>query len=72
MVVTLARTLHLNVVAEGVETTEQAEILRGWGCTYAQGYLFARPAPVDDLSVEPVEPSQPAEGADDQRSTGSL
>jgi EAL domain-containing protein (putative c-di-GMP-specific phosphodiesterase class I) len=49
MVVAMARTLQLDVVAEGVETAEQAEVLRGWGCRYAQGFLFARPTPVADL-----------------------
>ena len=49
MVVTMARTLHLDVVAEGVETEEQAAVLRGWGCRYAQGYLFAKPKPVSEL-----------------------
>jgi diguanylate cyclase (GGDEF)-like protein/PAS domain S-box-containing protein len=49
MVVTMARTLQLDVVAEGVETEEQAAVLRSWGCRYAQGYLFARPLPVNQL-----------------------
>ena len=39
----LARTLGLAVVAEGVETAEQATQLRTMGCTDAQGYYFARP-----------------------------
>lgn len=42
-VVTLARTMHLDVVAEGVETEAQAAILRDMDCDMAQGYLFARP-----------------------------
>lgn len=42
-VVTLARTMHLDVVAEGVETEAQAAILRDMECDMAQGYLFARP-----------------------------
>jgi diguanylate cyclase (GGDEF)-like protein/PAS domain S-box-containing protein len=50
MVMTMARTLDLHVVAEGVETEEQAEVLRGWGCPFAQGYLFARPMPVGELT----------------------
>ena len=37
------------IVAEGVETAEQAEVLRRWGCRYAQGYLFAPPRPVAEL-----------------------
>lgn len=41
-VITLAHDLGLNVVAEGVETTEQAEVLVGLGCTRAQGFLYSQ------------------------------
>lgn len=39
----MARVLGLQVVAEGVETTSQAEFLRQRNCDFAQGYLFSRP-----------------------------
>jgi predicted signal transduction protein with EAL and GGDEF domain len=39
----LGRQLKLEVVAEGVETQEQLDILRGLHCQHLQGYLFARP-----------------------------
>lgn len=42
-VVQLAHSLHIDVVAEGVETVEQAHHLRALGCEYAQGYLFSKP-----------------------------
>ena len=42
-ILSLARTQHLAAVAEGVETEAQAEALLGLGCTYAQGYFYARP-----------------------------
>ncbi|HVM85697.1 MAG TPA: EAL domain-containing protein [Candidatus Binatia bacterium] len=42
-IVGLAKGLDLEVVAEGVETREQAEALRGLGCTYGQGYCFSKP-----------------------------
>ena len=44
-IVYLARSLGLEVVAEGIETEGQAEALRGLGCTRGQGYHFAKPAP---------------------------
>ena len=43
-VVALARTLGMRVTAEGIETAEQLEALRGMACDDGQGYLFARPA----------------------------
>ena len=42
-IIALAETLTLHCVAEGVETSAQLAQLRGLGCGYAQGYLFARP-----------------------------
>jgi diguanylate cyclase (GGDEF)-like protein/PAS domain S-box-containing protein len=44
-VVGIARSLGLQLVAEGVETAEQLECLRGLGCETAQGFLFSRPLP---------------------------
>jgi EAL domain-containing protein (putative c-di-GMP-specific phosphodiesterase class I)/GGDEF domain-containing protein len=47
-ILTLARSLQMDVVAEGVETRRQAELLRDMGCEYGQGFLYSRPV---DLSV---------------------
>jgi diguanylate cyclase (GGDEF)-like protein/PAS domain S-box-containing protein len=44
-VIGLAAALEIDVIAEGVETEKQAEILTELGCTFAQGYLYGRPAP---------------------------
>jgi len=49
MVIELGRSLGLSIVAEGVEDERQAQILLALGCTLAQGYLFARPLPADQL-----------------------
>jgi EAL domain-containing protein (putative c-di-GMP-specific phosphodiesterase class I) len=48
MVVQLARSLELRTVAEGIETVEQADLLRGMGCDFGQGYLYARPMPFEN------------------------
>jgi len=44
-IVGIATSLNLKVVAEGIETEEQLECLRGLGCHYGQGYLFSKPVP---------------------------
>jgi diguanylate cyclase (GGDEF)-like protein len=48
-VVKLAQTLGLDVVAEGVETDQQAELLRRLSCRKAQGFLFTPPLPADEF-----------------------
>ncbi|MGI9018903.1 MAG: EAL domain-containing protein [Euzebya sp.] len=47
-VIALGNALALDVVAEGVETVEQAEALHDLGCQFAQGFLFGRPAPMEE------------------------
>jgi diguanylate cyclase (GGDEF)-like protein/PAS domain S-box-containing protein len=49
-IVSLASTLELETVAEGVETPEQLDRLRALGCTAAQGFLFSRPVPAPALT----------------------
>lgn len=48
-VVSLARWLDLQVVAEGVETADQVQKLRNVGCGYAQGYYFSPPLPAEQF-----------------------
>lgn len=50
-IIDLARWMHLDVVAEGVETAEQLERLRQIGCDYVQGYYFARPMPCEEFKA---------------------
>jgi diguanylate cyclase (GGDEF)-like protein/PAS domain S-box-containing protein len=46
----LARELDIEVVVEGVETSAQLELLRGWGCRIVQGYYYARPLTASDVT----------------------
>ncbi len=48
MILSMARHLGLKVVAEGVETRAQADFLSAHGCDALQGFLYARPQPLDD------------------------
>jgi diguanylate cyclase (GGDEF)-like protein/PAS domain S-box-containing protein len=55
LILSMARHLGLRVVAEGVETREQADFLTAHGCDAMQGYLFAHPESVDDWLAQ-VQP----------------
>jgi diguanylate cyclase (GGDEF)-like protein/PAS domain S-box-containing protein len=50
-IINLAHHLGMDVVAEGVETSEQLTTLQNWGCEYAQGYWIARPATQDVIET---------------------
>ena len=43
--------MNLSITAEGIETREMAEILKGIGCDYLQGYYFSRPVPMSEFLV---------------------
>ncbi len=48
-IIAMAQSLKLNVLAEGVETRTQAELLRSYGCQEVQGFYFGRPMPVEEF-----------------------
>jgi EAL domain-containing protein (putative c-di-GMP-specific phosphodiesterase class I) len=50
-IIALAKTLELNVVAEGIETIHQLHQLRILVCEYGQGYLFSRPVPASEAET---------------------
>jgi len=47
-VVSLARAMGMQTVAEGIETTRQADLLRALGCELGQGYYFSEPLPAHE------------------------
>ncbi len=63
-IIAMARHLNIEVIAEGIEGWQQLEKLRQLGCSYAQGYLFARPVPQEQclrfLSGQPIEHTEDA------------
>jgi diguanylate cyclase (GGDEF)-like protein/PAS domain S-box-containing protein len=69
-IVRMAEALDLDVVAEGVETPEQRELLRGFGCRYGQGYLYARPAPPGPVARPRVVVPQPQRAAEERVERG--
>ncbi len=56
-IISLAHALQLKVVAEGVETEEQARLLRLLNCDEMQGYLYSRPVPGDVFEAQFLRPS---------------
>jgi diguanylate cyclase (GGDEF)-like protein/PAS domain S-box-containing protein len=70
-ILNLASTLHLDTVAEGIETDEQRRILHGLGARRGQGHLFARPMPgpgFQRLLANGIAGADPSDAAD--RATG--
>jgi EAL domain-containing protein (putative c-di-GMP-specific phosphodiesterase class I) len=50
-IVVLAHKLGLKVIAEGIETTKQRDLLIAVGCDYGQGYLFSKPLSAEDFEL---------------------
>ncbi|HBI83206.1 MAG TPA: hypothetical protein DDY24_05725, partial [Alcaligenaceae bacterium] len=49
MIINLASNMNLSLIAEGVETKSQVDVLTNLGCHYFQGYLFSKPIPSKDF-----------------------
>ena len=49
-IITLAKSLELDIIAEGVETESQRQFLLENGCELYQGYLFSRPIPIEQFN----------------------
>jgi diguanylate cyclase (GGDEF)-like protein/PAS domain S-box-containing protein len=58
-IINLGKALRMFVVAEGVETEDQAVRLQALGCDEAQGYLFSRPSPAGQLAQSLAAPAPP-------------
>jgi diguanylate cyclase (GGDEF)-like protein len=50
-IITMAHSLEIQVIAEGVETVEQRDYLLNNGCIYYQGYLFSKPVPIEEFET---------------------
>jgi EAL domain-containing protein (putative c-di-GMP-specific phosphodiesterase class I) len=50
-IIAMAHSMNLNVIAEGVETEEQHQLLLKKGCTHFQGYLFGKPVPIEQFEA---------------------
>ena len=64
-IIAIARHLQIQVIAEGIEAYQQAEILRRLGCTVGQGFLFARPMPADEILKMLRDDAQPEKEGDE-------
>ena len=62
----LARSLGLKIIAEGVETSEQADVLADLGCHIAQGYLYSRPVPNEGFGSYLSQYETPVDAQDGQ------
>jgi EAL domain-containing protein (putative c-di-GMP-specific phosphodiesterase class I) len=72
-IVALSESLKIVTVAEGIETSEQAERMRSLGCVYGQGYFFARPQTEVQLSERlRAEGSSASDAPDDTAATARI
>ncbi|MEM9908264.1 MAG: EAL domain-containing protein [Cyanobacteria bacterium P01_D01_bin.44] len=51
LIINIARTMNMQIIAEGIETHNQFQQLRGLECEYGQGYFFYKPLPADQITI---------------------
>ncbi len=56
-IIAMAHELGIKVIAEGIETAAQRDLLAAAECDYGQGYLFARPLPAGDFEALMLQPA---------------
>jgi diguanylate cyclase (GGDEF)-like protein/PAS domain S-box-containing protein len=73
-IIAMAQSLNMNVIAEGVETEEQRQLLLDNGCTHYQGYLFGMPVPIEqfEMQLTGMQASPAGEGTDTSDNLTSL
>ncbi|MDD7408437.1 MAG: GGDEF domain-containing phosphodiesterase [Anaerovoracaceae bacterium] len=64
-IVNMSKEIRMTVLCEGVETREQLNFLKSIGCTYAQGFLFSKPVPIEELFANDKIKSMGMETRDD-------
>ena len=57
-IIQLLDALGFETVAEGIESENEAEQLKEWGCHVIQGYVYGRPIPADEFTKMHLEPAQ--------------
>jgi len=70
-IVALAHNMQLKVIAEGVESGDQLEILEGYDCDEVQGYFFGKPLPLDEFE-RLLRPTESTEGAKASERTSAV
>lgn len=65
-IISLAHSLNISVVAEGIETEQQNQVLKDFNCLLGQGYLFSKPLEVEDAKQFIISGSAPTDKIPDQ------
>ena len=50
-IIAMAQSLNKELIAEGIETKDQAKIIQKYGCNQAQGYLYSQPVPLPEFMI---------------------